>query len=154
MSTMGSYDPFGFLKHKLWPKEGLEVKLAIWIPTTKVANRFDFLTCKWRATYCWKKISKRATTLLSTSFKSNVYTQSYVPPKFWEFQFKEFRDSNLGHLGQNDIWVLAPWPNIKNTVRGKVVATPKTRSWWVLWICVCPWFVHAPKCSNYTLTNL
>jgi hypothetical protein len=29
MSKMGSHDPFGHLKHKLWPKEGLEVKLAV-----------------------------------------------------------------------------------------------------------------------------
>ncbi len=29
MSKMGSHDPFGHFKHKLWPKEGLEVKLAI-----------------------------------------------------------------------------------------------------------------------------
>jgi len=29
MSRMGSHDPFGHLKHKLWPKEGLGVNLAI-----------------------------------------------------------------------------------------------------------------------------
>jgi hypothetical protein len=29
MSKMGSHDPFGHLKHKLWPKEGLGVKLPI-----------------------------------------------------------------------------------------------------------------------------
>jgi hypothetical protein len=27
MSKMGSHDPFGHLKHKLWPKEGLHTKL-------------------------------------------------------------------------------------------------------------------------------
>jgi hypothetical protein len=27
MSKMGSYDLFGYLKHKLWPKEGPGVKL-------------------------------------------------------------------------------------------------------------------------------
>ncbi len=32
---MGSHDPFGHLKHKLWPKEESGVKLAIWLPTTK-----------------------------------------------------------------------------------------------------------------------
>jgi hypothetical protein len=32
---MGSHHPFGHLKHKLWPKEGLAIKLAIWFPTTK-----------------------------------------------------------------------------------------------------------------------
>jgi hypothetical protein len=35
MSKMGSHDPFGYLKHKLWPKERSKVKLAIWLPTTK-----------------------------------------------------------------------------------------------------------------------
>jgi len=35
MSKMDSHDPFGFLKHKLWPKEGSGAKLAIWLPTTK-----------------------------------------------------------------------------------------------------------------------
>jgi hypothetical protein len=29
MFKMKSHDPFGHLKHNLWPKEGLEVKLAI-----------------------------------------------------------------------------------------------------------------------------
>jgi hypothetical protein len=32
---MGSHWPFGHLKHKLWPKERLGVKMAIWISTTK-----------------------------------------------------------------------------------------------------------------------
>jgi hypothetical protein len=32
---MGSHDPFGHLKHKLWPKKGLGVKLTICVPTTK-----------------------------------------------------------------------------------------------------------------------
>ncbi len=29
MSEMGSHDPFGHLKHKLWSKEGLGVELTI-----------------------------------------------------------------------------------------------------------------------------
>jgi hypothetical protein len=35
MSKMGSHDPFGYLKHKLWPKEGPGVKLPIWLSTIK-----------------------------------------------------------------------------------------------------------------------
>jgi hypothetical protein len=35
MSEMGSHDPFGYLKHKLWPKEGSGIKLPIWLPTIK-----------------------------------------------------------------------------------------------------------------------
>ncbi len=29
MFKIGSYDPFGHLKHKLWPKEKPRVKLAV-----------------------------------------------------------------------------------------------------------------------------
>jgi hypothetical protein len=29
MSKLGSHNPFGYLKHKLWPKEGLGVKVLI-----------------------------------------------------------------------------------------------------------------------------
>jgi hypothetical protein len=32
---MGSHDPFGHLKHKLWQKERPGVKLAVWLLTTK-----------------------------------------------------------------------------------------------------------------------
>jgi len=32
---MVSHEPFGHLQHKLWLKERLGVKLAVWFPTTK-----------------------------------------------------------------------------------------------------------------------
>ncbi len=32
---MGSHDPFGHLKHKLWPKKRSGVKLAVLLPTIK-----------------------------------------------------------------------------------------------------------------------
>jgi hypothetical protein len=63
-------------------------------------------------------------------------------------------DSHFGVPRQLDIWVLVPWPHIECTIRGKVMASPKSGPWWILWICVCPWFVYAPKYSNYALTNL
>jgi hypothetical protein len=67
----------------------------------------------------------RVTILHETSFQFEVCTQSYGPPKLWGSQFREFRDSNLGVSGQNDIWVLVPWPGTKNIIKGKVVASPK-----------------------------
>ncbi len=70
----------------------------------------------------------RTTILLQTSFQSKVHIllgRSYGPPKLRESQFKKFWDSKLGVLGQNDIWMLAPWPGIENTIRGKVLAFPK-----------------------------
>jgi hypothetical protein len=32
---MGLHDPFEYLKHKLWSKEGLGIKLPIWLPSIK-----------------------------------------------------------------------------------------------------------------------
>jgi hypothetical protein len=93
----------------------------------------------------------RATILLPSS-QSKVYTQSYGPLKLQESQLWEFWDSHLGVPRQNDIWVLVPWPGTKYNTRGKVVASPKSEPWWVLWIRVCPCLILAPKmlqpCSN------
>jgi hypothetical protein len=50
MFEMGSHDPFGYLKHKLWPKEGPG--------PLKVGNRLNFLVCRWLATYYWKALDK------------------------------------------------------------------------------------------------
>jgi hypothetical protein len=55
--------------------------------------------------------------------------QSYGPPKSQESKLWEFRDSHLGVLGQNDIWALVQWPGIEYIIRGKVVASPKFKSW-------------------------
>jgi hypothetical protein len=68
--------------------------------------------------------------------------------------FGNFETPNLGVPRQNDIWVQAPWLGIENIIRGKVVVSPKFRSWWV-----CEFvFAHGSsvhrKCSNYALTNL
>jgi hypothetical protein len=42
MSKIGLHDPFKHLKHKLWPKERLGVKLAIWFSTTKSRELTQF----------------------------------------------------------------------------------------------------------------
>jgi len=101
-----------------------------------------------------EKLSTMATTFLWTSPQSKVYTQSYGPPKLRESQFREFRDSNLGVLGQNDIWVLAPWLGTKNTIRGR---------WWLPLslghdescdsVFARGSFMHQ-KCFDYALINL
>jgi hypothetical protein len=59
--------------------------------------------------------------------------------------FQSCKSPNLEVLRQNDIWVLAPWPSTYNTIRGKVVVSPKSRLWWVLWIYVCSWLICALK---------
>jgi hypothetical protein len=50
--------------------------------------------------------------------------KSYGRPKWWEFQFQEFNNSNPK---ENDIWVQPPWLVIEN-IRENVVASPKFKS--------------------------
>jgi hypothetical protein len=139
MSKMGLHDPLEYLKHKLWPNERLGVKLPIWFSTTKSQKSLQFpyvqvaynipLESFWQGLqFCFR---------LHFNWRSTT--------KLWAFKVVRI-------LGQNDIWVLAPWLGTKNTIKGKVVASFKSRSWWVLWIRVCSWFVRAPKmfqlCTN------
>jgi hypothetical protein len=40
---------------------------------------------------------------------------------------------------------LVLWPTTEYTIRGKVVASTKSRPWWILWVWSCMWFILAPK---------
>ncbi len=104
------------------------------------------------------KLSTRATTFLQTSLQLKVCTRSYAPLKLRESQLWEFRNSHLGVAGQNVIWMWPPWRGIEYIIRGKVVVSPKSGAWWVLWVRGCPWLVLAPKmfqlCTNHLVLVL
>jgi len=142
MSKMGLHDPFKFLNISYGQKKGWESNCQFDFRPLKVKNRPNFLVCRWRATYGWKAFNK------GYNFASGLISIGGLHTKLWlsklrKSQFREFRDSHLGVLGQNVIWVMAPWPGSKYIIRGKVVASPKSEPWWVLWIRVCPWLIHA-----------
>jgi hypothetical protein len=61
------------------------------------------------------------------SHGSPIYGNFGTPT--WESYLWEFRDSHLGVLGQNAIWMWASWRGIENTIRGW---------WWLpqLWTMV------------------
>jgi hypothetical protein len=72
---------------------------------------------------------------------------------FWELESRWTLESSKNDCkGQKAIWMWALWRGTKYTIRGKVVASPKSGPWWVLWVRVCPWLVLAPKvlqqCTN------
>jgi hypothetical protein len=50
--------------------------------------------------------------------------QSHESPNF-----ENFGIPNLGIPRQNDVWVQALWLGIENTIRGKVIASPKSALW-------------------------
>jgi hypothetical protein len=166
MSEVGFHDLFGQFKHKLWPKEGLGIKLAIWFSTTKSRESPQF-PCVQVVCYIPLKFFRQGLQIFFRPHLNRRSAHKIMCPQScgslnfgnfetptWESQFWEFWDCHLGVPGQNAIRVLVPWPGIEYTIRGKVVAFPKSGPWRVLWVCVCPWLVYAPNCNNYTLTNL
>jgi hypothetical protein len=100
------------------------------------------------------KLSTRVITLLWISSQSEVCRQSYGPPKSKKSQLWKFRDSHLGVLGQNAIWMWASCRGTEYNIRGKVMASPKSRSWWVLWVRVYPWLILAPKVLHLCINQL
>jgi hypothetical protein len=52
------------------------------------------------------------------------------------------------------IWMQPPWLIPMNTIRGKVLVSPKFKLWWVLWVYVCSWFVRAPKVFQPCINQL
>jgi hypothetical protein len=150
MSKMGSHDPFRYLKHKLWPKEKPKVKLLIWFRTTKVRNHPDFLTCRWRATYHWKALNEGYNFALDFMSIRGLHAkfmgpQSHGSPRCENFETPTWESRKKMPFGCGP-------RGTKYTIRGKVMASPKSGLWWVLWIRICPWLVLAPKvlqlCTN------
>ncbi len=136
MFKMGSHCSFGHLKHKLWPKEGPGVKLPIWFLTKKKSGIDPIYLSADGVWHTIRKLSTRATTLLETASRFEVCLQSYGAPKSHESQLEWFQGSHLGVLWQKAIWMWAPWRGAEYTIRGKVVASPKSRPWWVLCVGV------------------
>jgi len=152
MSKMSSHDPFECLKHKLWPKEGVGVKVPIWLLLIKSRkspwNKCVQVTChisleifRWGLQFCSKPHFNQRYAQEVMAFQ-NVKSPN----------FNNFGTLNLGVPGQNEIWMKPLWLIIENTIRGKVMASLKFGLWWILWVHVCLWFVRALKvfqlCTN------
>jgi hypothetical protein len=111
MSKMGSHGSFEYLKYKLWRKEESKVKLSIWFQTIK-SWELPWFTCVF--VVCHISL-KRFWEGLQLCFK--LHLQSHGSPNFENFGIPK-----LGVSRQDDIWMWAPWPGTKNTVRGR---------WWL-----------------------
>jgi hypothetical protein len=143
MPKMGSHDPFGHLQHKLWPKQRSWVKLPVWLPTTESQELTQFpcvqMTCNKPLENSRRGLQLWFRPHLNRRFAQEVLNpQSCGSPNFnnfgtptWESRDKKpFRCHFL-------------WGGAKYTIWGKVVASPESGPWWVLWGRL--WFVLTPK---------
>jgi hypothetical protein len=144
MFKVGSHDPFGHLKHKLWLKERLGVKLVVWLPTTKSqkSTRFPCLhvACDIPLKNSWQGYNfdldfisiKDLHTKLWDPKVTRVPTLAILGLPFGSPRTKCHLD--VGLMERHIVYY-----------KGKVVASRKSRPWWILQVWVCPWLVLTPK---------
>jgi hypothetical protein len=144
---------FGHLQPKLWAKEGSEVKLTIWPPTTKSQKSTSSQRPNWE---CNMKLERPQRWLQlwfrpccnQTPQSGVMSSQSLETPT--ETVSGQFRDSNMEVLGKCVIWMQLLRGAAKNTTWGKVVVSLESGPWWVLWVKVpvaCSNIQRCPQCE-------
>jgi hypothetical protein len=151
MSEMGSHDPFGHLKHKLWPKEGSGVKLTIWFPTTKSQELPQF-PCVQVMCHIVLESSQRGLQLffkphLNQRFAHKVMgLQSFRSPNFGNFELP------LGSLGTKWHLGVGPMARHREYYKGEGGGFPQVQTMVSLVNLCLSWFICAPKvfqlCTN------
>jgi hypothetical protein len=132
-------------KAQVMAKEGLGVKLPIWLLTRKnrESTRFTWLLEGMRHTI--GKLSTRAITLLETASRSEVCSQSYGASKMQESQLVWFRDSHLGPLGEKNHLDVGSMASHRIYYKAEGGGFPQVRAV-VSLMCPCYlWFILAPK---------
>jgi hypothetical protein len=151
---MGLHDPFAYLKHMLWPKERSRVKLLIRFANI-INQESPWFICIQVVCQILLESSQQGLQLCFKSHLNQRFAQKVMGLQSCKSpNFDNFETPNSGVLGQNDIWVQPPCPCIDNTIRGKVVASPKSGLWWSYEFVYAHGLSMHKKCYNYTLTNL
>jgi len=155
MSKMGSHDPFGHLKQKLWPKKRPTIKLPL-----KVRNRPDFLACRLHTLYCWKALNE------GYNFAFDLISIGVLHTKLWgskvtrvpTLAISRFPFGSLGTKSHLDVGLVE---RHRVYYKGEGGGFPQVRAVMSLVSLVspsCPWFVLAPKvlqlCTNHLMLVL
>jgi len=100
------------------------------------------------------KLSTRATTLLQTTLRSEVYSQSYGVPKLWESQLVRFRDSHPGVPREKNHLDVGPMERCRVYYKGEGDGFPQVRAVVSLMCPCCPWLVLTPKVLQLCINHL
>jgi hypothetical protein len=154
MSKMASHEPFGHLQHKLWSKERSGIKLVVWLSTTKSQestwSRCVQVKCntllensRGELQLCLKPCPNPSSgrKVMNAQSPRSQNRDSFGTP-LWESQEK------------NVIRMQVRRRDVENTIWGKVVVSPESRSWWIKWVQGCPWLVPTPKVCRMSSNQL
>jgi hypothetical protein len=112
------------------------VKLPIWLLTQKSRESTRF-TCLQTTCDIPLESSRRELQLClrphldPSSSRKVMGLQSCESPSW-----RDFKTPTRESRERKTIWMWAPWRGAEYTIRGKVVASPKSKPWWVLCIRV------------------
>jgi hypothetical protein len=131
MSKMGSHDPFGHSKFKLWLKEGSGVKLTIWFLTTKSLESPQFPCMQVACHIHWKTLDEGYNFVSDLTSIEALHTKLWAPKGAGVVTLRILRPpleslETKWHLGAGHVL------SIEYTIRWKVMASPKSGPWWVL----------------------
>jgi len=151
---MGFYCSFGHLKHKLWPKEGLGVKLPIWLPTRKSRESTQF-TCL--QTAC--DISLKKALDESYNFASDHISIRGLLAKLWGSKavgVLTWAISGLpfGSLGTKSHLDVGPVERCRVYYKRKGGGFPQVRAMVSLVCPCCLWLILAPKVLQLRTNHL
>jgi len=147
MFKIGSHDPFGHMNTSYGQKKGRESNCQFDSRPLKVRNHPDFFVFRWHMTYHWKSLNE------GYNFALNLISIGGLHEKLWAHKVVRVLAMRILELPLGNVnWMWALWRGTKYTIRGKVMASPNSEPWWVLWVRICPWLVLAPKvlqlCTN------
>jgi hypothetical protein len=150
---MGSHCSLKHLKHNLWPKEGLGIKLSVWLPIRKKSGIHPIYLSANDVQHTIKKLSTRATTFLEAAHRLEVCLQSYGAPKSRESSLARFRDSHSGVPGEKSHLDVGSMANHRVYYKGEGGGFPQVQAV-VSFVCpCCPWLVLTPEvlqlCTNH-----
>jgi len=144
MSKMASHEPFGHLQPKLWAKEGLEVKLAVWLTTTKSRE----------STSSWHPIQECNTALESSRGELQLWFRLHCD---WTLQSGDM-DSQSFEIPTRDSFGTPTWESREKESFGCSLSGELQRilyggRWWLppspgrgeSCVSKCPWLIPTPK---------
>ncbi len=125
-------------------KKGWESNCRFDSQPLKVGNHLDFFMFRLHATSHWSSRWRLQLCFrLQLNQKSThkvIKLQNRENPDFGNFRTPTWKSWDKMTYMDVD-----PVARHIEYYRGKVLASPKSGLWWVLWIRVCPWFIHALK---------
>jgi hypothetical protein len=149
---MGSHCSFRHLKHKLWLKEGLGVKLPFWLPITKSRESTRLLSCRGRATYRWKALNE------SYNFALDRTSIGGMLAKLLGSKVAGVPTGGISRLplrspGKKSHLDVASVESCRVYYKGEGGGFPQVRAVMNLVCPCCPWLVLAPRvpqlCTNH-----